>query len=134
MHGAGARLLALPQAGPWCERKRVPVAVTVGAEVAGGRPAGRWACSPAGHPTSREEGVKVLVAFRPRQPWPPVAERRRAVVNTRTASGEECTIIVERQVDGPLIVSFHGAMRTTAAPDPTELDELVAALQAAGAR
>lgn len=74
------------------------------------------------------------MVFRPRQPWPPVAERRRAVVNTRTPSGEECTIIIERDVNGPLIVSFHGALRATAAPDPTELDELMQALRMAGAR
>ena len=55
------------------------------------------------------------------------------MVTTRTATGEPCNIIVERD-DSGLIVSFHGAWRTTAAPDPQELDELVAALQAVGGR
>ena len=72
--------------------------------------------------------------YRARQSWPAIAERRRFVVCTRTASGEACTIIVERQADGALIVSFEGAWRTTAAPDPQELAELVEALQAAGVR
>ena len=71
---------------------------------------------------------------RTRQPWPAVAERRRKVIESRTATGEACTLIVERQADGPLIVSFHGAIRTTAAPSPHELDELVEALRTAGAR
>ena len=78
--------------------------------------------------------VGEVVTFRPRQRWPAIAERRRSVVCTRTASGEACTIIIERQPDGPLIVSFEGAWRTTAAPDPQELDELVEALRAVGAR
>ena len=72
------------------------------------------------------------MTFRTRKPWPAIAERRRFVVCTRTASGEACTIIVERD-DSGLIVSFHGAVRTTAAPDPEEHAELVAALQTAGA-
>lgn len=73
------------------------------------------------------------MTFRARQRWPAIAERRRAVVATRTATGEPCTLIVERDESG-LIVSFHGALRTTAAPDPQELDELVEALRTAGAR
>ena len=64
-----------------------------------------------------------------------VAERRRKAIETRTASGEACTIVVERQPDGPLLVSFHGAWRTTAAPDPQEAAELIEALRTAvGAR
>ena len=78
--------------------------------------------------------MRVPVAFRARGSWPPVAERRRAVVSTRTPSGEACTIIVERQPDGPLLVSFHGAWRTTAAPSPDEFAELIEAMQTAGAR
>ena len=74
------------------------------------------------------------MTFRTRKQWPAIAERRRFVVCTRTASGEPCNIIVEREADGPLLVSFHGAWRTTAAPDPQELDELVEALRMAGAR
>ncbi len=58
------------------------------------------------------------MTFRTRKPWPAVAEQRRYVIESRTANGEPCTVIVERQPEGPLLVSFHGAMRTTAAPDP----------------
>ena len=69
-----------------------------------------------------------------RQRWPAIAERRRHVVATRTPLGAPCTIVVERQPEGPLLVSFHGALRTTAAPDPDELAELMEALRtAAGA-
>ncbi len=75
------------------------------------------------------------MTFRARRPWPQIAERRRSVVCTRTATGEPCTIIGERQPDGPLTLSFHGALRTTAAPDPEETRELLEALRsAAGAR
>ena len=74
------------------------------------------------------------MTFRARQCWPAITERRRFVIASRTASGEACTVIVERQADGPLIVSFHGAWKTTMAPDPPELDELVEALRKAGAR
>ena len=70
------------------------------------------------------------VTFRTRKPWPVIAERRRAVVCTRTATGEPCTLIVERD-DSGLILSFHGAMRTTAAPDPVEAAELIDALRTA---
>ncbi len=45
-----------------------------------------------------------------------MAERVRRVIEARTASGEQCTLIVERDDNG-LILSFHGALRTTAAPD-----------------
>ncbi len=68
---------------------------------------------------------------RPR--WPAIAEHRRVVVPTRTATGEPCTLIVERDESG-LILSFHGALRTTAAPCPAELAELIEALQRARAR
>ena len=64
---------------------------------------------------------------RTRKPWPAIAERRRFVIASRTATGEPCTIVVERD-DSGLIVSFHGAMRTTAAPDPVEATELIEAL------
>ena len=75
------------------------------------------------------------MTFRTRKPWPAVAEQRRYVIESRTANGEPCTVIVERQPEGPLLVSFHGAMRTTAAPDPVEATELIEALGiAAGAR
>ncbi len=75
------------------------------------------------------------MTFRARRPWPAITERRRCVVCTRTPSGEACTIIVERQPDGPLLVSFHGTLRTTAAPDPVEATELIEALRTAvGAR
>ena len=47
------------------------------------------------------------------------------------ASGEACNVIVERQPDGPLIVSFHGAWKTTMAPDPQEAAELIEALRTA---
>lgn len=50
------------------------------------------------------------------------------VIESRTATGEPCTIVVER-TDSGLIMSFHGALRTTAAPDPQELAELVEALR-----
>ncbi len=75
------------------------------------------------------------MTFRTRKPWPAIAERRRVVVCTRTANGEPCTIIVVRQPDGPLFVSFHGAWKTTAAPDPVEATDLIEALRTAvGAR
>ena len=73
------------------------------------------------------------MTFRSRWPWPAIAERRRAVVCTRTTTGEPCTLIVERD-DSGLILSFHGAIRATAAPCPDELDELMEALRKAGAR
>ncbi len=56
------------------------------------------------------------------------------MIESRTPSGEACTLIVERELDGPLLVSFHGAWRTTAAPCPEEAAALIEALQAAGAR
>lgn len=65
--------------------------------------------------------------------WPPVPERRRTVIESRTALGQPCTLIVERQADGPLIVSFHGGIRATAAPCPKEAAQLIEALQAAAA-
>lgn len=68
------------------------------------------------------------MTFGPRKRWPPIAERRRAVIASRTATGEPCTLIVERQPDGPLLVSFHGAWHTTAAPCPDELAALLDAL------
>lgn len=68
------------------------------------------------------------MTFGPRKRWPAVAERRRAVIACRTATGEACTLIVERQPDGPLLVSFHGAWRTTAAPCRNELAAFVDAL------
>ena len=70
------------------------------------------------------------MTFRSRQPWPAIAERRRFVVCTRTATGEACNIIIERD-DSGLILSFHGALRTTAAPDPQEAAELIEALRTA---
>lgn len=74
------------------------------------------------------------MTYRTRQRWPAVPERHRHVIATRTALGNACTIVVERDDDG-LIVSFHGALRTTAAPDPEEVAELIEALRtAAGAR
>lgn len=74
------------------------------------------------------------MTYRARQRWPTVAEHRRKVIQSRTASGEPCTLIVERD-DSGVIVSFHGALRTTAAPSPEELAELIEALRtAAGAR
>ena len=73
------------------------------------------------------------MTFRARRPWPAVAERRRSVVCTRTADGGPCTLIVERD-DSGLILSFHGAIRATAAPCLDELDELMEALRKAGAR
>ena len=87
--------------------------------------------------TSRSQPLlaSLPVTYRARRPWPAIAERRRSVVCTRTATGEACTIVVERQPDGPLLVSFHGAWRTTAAPDPQEAAELIEALRTAvGAR
>ena len=86
------------------------------------------------HQTGAAPSAAAAVTFRARQSWPAVAERRRFVIASRTATGEACTIIVERQPDGLLIVSFHGAWKTTMAPDPGELDELVEALRTAGAR
>ncbi len=73
------------------------------------------------------------MTFRARQCWPAAPQRVRKVIESRTATGEQCTLIVERDDEG-LILSFHGALRTTAAPSPEELSELVEALQAAGAR
>ncbi|MDP8930613.1 MAG: hypothetical protein M3O70_19115 [Actinomycetota bacterium] len=70
------------------------------------------------------------MTYRARQRWPAIAERRRAVVCTRTASGEPCTLVVERD-DSGLILSFHGAMRTTAASDPLEAKALIEALRTA---
>ncbi len=52
------------------------------------------------------------------------------MIEPRTALGEACTLIVERQLDGPLLVSFHGAWGTTAAPCQEEL-ALIEALQKA---
>ena len=69
---------------------------------------------------------------RARQRWPAIGERRRAVIESRTATGKQCTIIVERDESG-LILSFHGALRTTAAPCPDELTMLIEALRSAGA-
>ncbi len=75
------------------------------------------------------------MTFRTRRPWPAVTEQHRAVIESRTASGEACTVVVVRQPDGPLIVSFHGAWKTTMAPDPEETTELIEALRtAAGVR
>ncbi len=69
-----------------------------------------------------------------RQRWPAVPERCRAVIESRTTTGEPCTLIVERD-DSGLILSFHGALRATAAPDPAEARALIEALQSAsGAR
>lgn len=73
------------------------------------------------------------MTFRARECWPQIAERRRSVVASRTANGEPCTLIVERD-DYGLILSFHGAIRATAAPSPDELAALIEALRAAGAR
>lgn len=70
------------------------------------------------------------MTYRARQRWPAVAERRRAVIVSRTATGEACTLIVERD-DSGLILSFHGALRTTAAPSPEEAGELIDALRTA---
>ena len=70
------------------------------------------------------------MTFRTRRPWPAIAERRRFVVCTRTPGGDACTIVIERD-DSGLILSFHGAMRTTAAPCPTEAAELIEALRTA---
>ena len=50
-------------------------------------------------------------------------------METHTAAAETCTIIVERQPDGPLHVSFHGAWHATVAPCPEELAGLVDALR-----
>ncbi len=64
-----------------------------------------------------------------------MSEQHRSVIESRTANGEACTVVVVRQPDGPLIVSFHGAWKTTMAPDPDELLELLEALRiAAGVR
>lgn len=52
------------------------------------------------------------------------------MIESRTPLGNACTIIVERD-DSGLIVSFHGAMRTTAAPSPQEAAELIDALRSA---
>ncbi len=70
------------------------------------------------------------MTYRTRQCWHAIPERRRFVVCTRTPGGAACTIVVERDASG-LIVSFHGAMRTTAAPDPAEATELIEALRTA---
>ncbi len=58
-------------------------------------------------------------------------QRVRHVIATRTVTGEQCTLIVERQADGPLILSFHGGIRATAAPCPKEAAELIDALRTA---
>ncbi len=70
------------------------------------------------------------MTYRARQHWPAVAERCRSVVETRTANGQPCTIIIERD-DSGLILSFHGAIRATAAPDPVEARALIEALRTA---
>ena len=70
------------------------------------------------------------MTYRTRKHWPAIAERRRFVIASRTPEGEACNIIVERDHSG-LIVSFHGAWRTTAAPDPVEAAELIEALRTA---
>ncbi len=69
------------------------------------------------------------MTFRTRRRWPAVAEQRRSVIESRTANGEACTVVVVRQPDGPLLVSFHGAWKTTMAPDPQEAGELIEALR-----
>ena len=74
------------------------------------------------------------MTYRARQRWPAVAAERRFVIPSRTERGEACTVIVLREEDGPLKLYFHGARQTSMAPDPTELAELVEALQAAGTR
>ncbi len=69
-----------------------------------------------------EPRILTRVTYRTRKPWPAIAERRRFVIASRTPAGEPCTLIVERH-DSGLIVSFHGAIRATAAPCPGELDK-----------
>ncbi len=69
------------------------------------------------------------MSYRARQRWPAIPECRRALVESHSAAGETCTIIVERQPHGPLLVSLHGAWQTTVAPCPEELAGLVEALR-----
>ena len=71
------------------------------------------------------------MTFYPRQRWPAVAAEWRAVIPSRTESGEACTVIVLREKAGPLKVYFHGARQTSMAPCPKELAALVMALNEA---
>ena len=60
--------------------------------------------------------------------WPAVPARRRTVIESRTPTGQPCTVIVERQPDGPLHVSVHGMQHATVAPSREEVTMLLTAL------
>ncbi len=53
---------------------------------------------------------------------------RRAVIESRTVTGEACTIVVERRPDGPLLVGYHGPRHTPMAPSREEVTVLLNAL------
>ena len=73
------------------------------------------------------------MTYRTRQRWPAIPQRVRHLIESRTPLDAPCTLIVERD-DFGLILSFHGAIRATAAPSPEEVAELIDALRrAAGA-
>ena len=60
--------------------------------------------------------------------WPAVPVQRRTVIESRTVTGEACTIVVERRPDGPLLVGFHGPRHTPVAPSREEVTMLLTAL------
>lgn len=62
------------------------------------------------------------------QRWPEIATERRAVIETRTAEGETCTLIALRQMNGQLGLYFHGGMRSSAMLPPATFTRLVEAL------
>ena len=64
------------------------------------------------------------MTFPPGGRWRAVAQQRRIVIESRTVTGEPCTFIVERQPDGPLLVSLHGTRDATMAPSREELTML----------
>ncbi len=66
--------------------------------------------------------------------WPPVSKLRRAVIESRTPSGEACTIVVERQPDGPLLRVVPRGVADHGGTLPEELTMLIEALRTAGAR
>lgn len=63
-----------------------------------------------------------------RRRWPETVTARREVIETRTAEGEACTLIVLRDPDGQLGLYYHGGLRSSAMLPPPIYEQLVAAL------
>ncbi len=63
------------------------------------------------------------------QRWPRIADQRRAVIPGRAAEGGgACTLIVIREPEGRLLLSFEGAWRTCAELNPDAHAALIGAL------